>query len=67
MAQRFAYDHSSNTMYSSLYTLVDYAAERVGAGLLVRLVSDSSWAKLATIVLAIAAANYHFGLNFLIL
>ena len=32
LAQRFAYDHSSNTMYSSLYTLVDYAAERVGAG-----------------------------------
>jgi hypothetical protein len=28
LAQRFAYDHSS-TMYSSLYTLVDYAAESV--------------------------------------
>jgi ATP-dependent Clp protease adapter protein ClpS len=32
LAQRFAYDHSSSTKYSSLYTLVDYAAERVGAG-----------------------------------
>ena len=32
LAQRFAYDHSSSTKYSSLYTFVDYAAERVGAG-----------------------------------
>jgi hypothetical protein len=32
LVQRFAYDHSSSTKYSSLYTLVDYAAERVGAG-----------------------------------
>jgi hypothetical protein len=31
LAQRFAYDHSSSTKYSSLYTLVDYAAERVDA------------------------------------
>jgi hypothetical protein len=28
LAQRFAYDHSSST--SSLYTLVDYTAEKVG-------------------------------------
>jgi hypothetical protein len=31
LAQRFAYDHSGSTKYSSLYTLVDYAAERVGS------------------------------------
>jgi len=29
LAQRFAYDHSSSTKYSGLYTLVDYAAEMV--------------------------------------
>jgi len=28
LAERFAYDHSSST--SSLYTLVDYTAEKVG-------------------------------------
>ena len=30
LAQRFAYDHSSSTKYSSLYMLVDYTAEKVG-------------------------------------
>jgi hypothetical protein len=28
---RFAYDHSSSTKYLSLYTLIDYATERVDA------------------------------------
>jgi len=27
LVQRFAYDHSSSTKYSSLYTLVDYTAD----------------------------------------
>jgi hypothetical protein len=29
--QHFAYDHSDSTNYSSLYTLVDYAVEKVGS------------------------------------
>jgi hypothetical protein len=32
LAQQFTYDHSSSTKYLSLYTLIDYAVERVGAG-----------------------------------
>jgi hypothetical protein len=30
LVQRFAYDHSSSIKYSSLYTLVNYTAEKVG-------------------------------------
>jgi hypothetical protein len=35
LAQRFAYDHSSSPKYSSLYTLVDYTAEKVGVPVVV--------------------------------
>jgi hypothetical protein len=38
LAQRFAYNHSSGTKHSSLYMLVNYATEMVGA----RFVSTAS-------------------------
>jgi hypothetical protein len=39
LVQRVAYDHSSSTKYSSLYTLVDYTADSDSLVLVVMMVS----------------------------